>query len=459
MKKRTAILLTILPVALLFSYTPALAAPSFQNLVAEAAILAEVDSGTILYERSASKRHPADALTRVMTLLLAVSAVESDEVSEIELVEMTESAWFDIAQGSSTQSIMPGEEMTFLDLMYSAFVGGAGEAGNLIAERLAGSVEDFIEKMNRKAVELGCTDTYFTNTHGRYDPDQYTTAHDLFIIYSTAIKSALFIEISGVYRHITESTDVSEPRNLISSNSLLNQNGKYFYRYCLSGIGSSTYEGGYSLVAYAEEGGLSFISVVLGSDVITLEDESTDMRNLSESRRLFEWGFSNFAWRDILKESDLVDKVPVLHGSGADFVNARPVSSVTLLLSNAITDELFTRDITIFSEVNDTPLIAPVSAGDILGEVKIIYDGVEIATVLLVANTSIELHGFEYIRRQIVDMLSTAAARYIMIILVVLILAYVALVVRYNVIRARRLRRIKNAKEDLVRERQQNFRE
>jgi len=459
MKKKLAILLIILPLYLLFSYMPALAAPSFQNLVAEAAFLAEADSGTIIFERNAYKQHPADALTRVMTLLLAVSAVESDEVSEIELVVMTESAWFDIAQDSSTQSIMPGEEMTFLDLMYSAFVGGAGEACNLIAERLAGSVEDFVERMNDKAVELGCDNTRFTNTHGRYDNSQYTTAYDLYLIYSAAVKSTLFTEIAGVYRHITDSTDVSEPRNLISSNSLLNQNGKYFYRYCLSGMGSASYEGGYSLVAYAEEGGLSLISVVLGSDVITLEDESTDMRNLSETRRLFEWGFSNFSWRDILKDSDLIAKVPILHGSGADFINARPVSSVTLLLNNSVPDEAFIRNITIYSESTDTPLVAPVTAGDILGEVKIIYDDIEIATIQLVANTSVELHGFEYIRRQIVDMLSTTAAFYIILILVVLILAYVALVVRYNIIRARRLRRIKNAKEDLIRERQQSFRE
>jgi D-alanyl-D-alanine carboxypeptidase (penicillin-binding protein 5/6) len=224
-------------------------------------------------------------------------------------------------------------------------------------------------------------------------------------------------------------------------------------------MSSATYEGGYSLVAYAAEDGLTLISVVLGSGVIIYDDESTDLLNFTESRRLFDWGYTNFAWRDILKDTDLVAKVPIQHGSGADFVNARPESSVTLLLSNEIPLEAFDRTITIYSEESDDPLIAPVSAGDVLGEILITRDGAEIATVLLIANTDIDLHGFEYIRRQIVDMLSTTTARNVAIILALLILIYIALVVRYNVVRANRLRRIKNAKNDLVRERHQNFRE
>jgi D-alanyl-D-alanine carboxypeptidase (penicillin-binding protein 5/6) len=458
MFKKSVALFILASVVLLFPYMPASAAPRFQDIVAESAILAETSSGTVLFQHRIHNRHPAEALTRIMTLYLAANAVEDNEISDIELVLMTESAWFDLDSQSTTQSIMPGEEMTFIDLMYSAFVGSASEACNLIAERVAGSVEDFVELMNAKAKELGCEGTRFTNTHGRHHSNQYTTAFDLFLIYSAAMKNPLFAEITGEYRHTTGSTDVSEPRNLISTNLMLNQGGKNYYRYCLSGMSSITFEGGHSLVAYAEDG-MTLISVVLGSGVIINEDQSTDLQNFTESRRLFEWGFANFAWRDILKDSDLVARVPIQHGSGADFVNARPESSITLLLSNDVPPDVFVRNITIYSDDYEDPLVAPVNAGDVLGEVLITRAGVEVATVLLIANTSVELHSFEYMRRQIIDLLSTTAARNVMILLALMVLIYIALVIRYNIIRANRLRRIRSAKSDLARERHENFRE
>jgi len=148
-----------------------------------------------------------------------------------------------------------------------------------------------------------------------------------------------------------------------------------------------------------------------------------------------------------------------MHGSGADFINARPESSLSLLLDNSVSTDSFIRNITIFSEENDEPLIAPISSGDILGEVTITRDGITYATMNLVANTDISLNGIEYIRRQISAMLATDLARNVMIVLVLLIGLYVALVIRYNIVRANRLRRIKNAKSDIIRERHDNFRD
>jgi len=313
--------------------------------------------------------------------------------------------------------------------------------------------------MNTQAAEFGAENTLFVNAHGRHNESQYTTAYDQFLMFREAMTSTLFMEIAGTFRHITEGIHESESRNITSTNSLINQSSRHFYRHCIAGRDSSSLEGGYSLIAAAEEDGLELISVILGSYVQVFDDESTDIRSFSETVRLLQWGYTEFAWRDILKTTDLLEKVPVLHGSGADFVNARPEMSVTLLLPNSVPTESFIRTITIFSEENDEPLIAPVSAGDVLGEVVITRDGVEYARRSLIANTDINLAGFEYMRRQIVDMLSSNAARNVIIALVVLLLLYIALVIRYNIVRANRLRRIRNAKDDLIRERHQNFRD
>ena len=459
MLKKTAIFLLLVFILQVISIPSASASDAFRDFAGRSAILIERDSELVLYDYNRHLRHPADALTKIMTVLLAAYAVEEDDINDHELVTMTETAWFDLNDNSTTQEIFPEERMTFIDLMYSAYVGNANEACNMIALRIAGSVDAFVRMMNDKAAELGAANTRFVNTHGQYHDMQYTTAYDMYLIFNEAIKSSLFLEISGTYRHITESIDDTGSRTLTSSNSMLNQSSRYHSRNLISGRDSATYEGKYSMIAYAEEDGLSLISVVLGADVRILEDESAVLRNFSETIRLLQWGFTQFSWRDVLKTTELLAKVVVLHGSGADFVNARPETALTLLLDNAIPNDAFIKTVIIYSERDNEPLIAPVSAGDILGEVIITRDGTEIARRLLIANTDVNLNGFEYIRRQIVELLSTNTVRYVIFILAALLMLYIALVIRYNILRSIRLRRIKNAKNDLIRDRHQNHRD
>ena len=454
-KKFTLLLVTLLIVMLLTAHLHAGAAPPLRDINARSALLIEVDTGHVLFPHNVNNPHPADALARVMTLLLAVTAYDAGEIDLYDIVAMTDSAWEDISPWSTTLGILPGEEMSLIDLMHCAFLGGASEANNLIAEHIAGSVAAFVRMMNAHALELGAENTAFENTHGQYHPSQYTTAYDIFLIYRDALSYPLFVEISGTFRYSVESTNMSEPRRLIGSNSLLNTGGRYYFRYCTSGVASSLYEGGYSFFGFAESDGLSLIAIVLGSEAEALDDGSFLLKNLSESRRLFEWGFTNFAWRTILSTSDLVERAPVVHGAGADFVNLRPESSIKQLLSNEESDNEFIRNVTIYSEERGEELVAPISAGEVLGEVTVTRDGVDYGTVLLVANTSIELHRLEFIRMQISDIMASTAARAVMAVLFVIILSYMGLVVRYNVLRRRRLQEIAERKKILARQRQQ----
>ncbi|MCL2627530.1 MAG: D-alanyl-D-alanine carboxypeptidase [Oscillospiraceae bacterium] len=459
MVKKTAIILIFIISLQFLAFIPAAASSHFGNIAASSAILAEKGTGIVLFDKNMHQRHPADSLTKVMTLLLAAQAIENDEISDNELIEITDAAWHDIDGSSTTQGISPGSVMTFIDLMYAAFVGSSNEACNMIALRLAGNIKSFVDIMNNNAAELGLADTNFVNPHGQHHSNQYTTAYDMYVLYSEASKSVLFNEISSTYRHVTERSEETDSRNLVSTNSLLNQNGIYFYRYCNSGIASITYEGGHSLVAAAEEEGLSLISVVLGAKAIINDDESVNLQHFTETHRLFLWGYQNFGWREILKTTDLLARVPVLHGSGADSVNVRPEEPLTLLLDNSIPSESFIFNITIFSEVRNSPLVAPIEAGDKLGEVIITFNGVEYAKIALVANTNIELNGIEFMRRQISDILSTPLARNIIIVLIIIVAIYAALVIRYNIMRINRLRRIRDAKNEIIRERHEDFRD
>ena len=454
MIKKSVIFTVVFSTALLLARLPATAVAPFRDLAAYAALLAEVDTGTVFFEHNMNKSHPADSLARVVTLLLVIEACEAGNIDPDDAVEITDSAFYNINPSSATLGIQPGDVMTLQDLMYCAYVGNASEACNMIAEYTAGSTLTFIMNMNTYVKGIGCQSTNFTNTNGQFNAMQYTTAADQFIIYREALSHPLFVEISGTLRYDADSGGESESYRLTSQNALLNPNSKYYYRPCNSGITSATFEGGYSIVAFAESEGMSLISIVLGSDAVTNEDESVDMRNLTEGRRLLEWGFSSFSKRTIVSTDIPVGKAAVTHGAGADFVNLRPESSITLLLDNDVRDEDFNRKITVYSTENNETLFAPVNAGDVLGEMTVTRNGVDYGTVLLVASTSIELHRLQFIKMQITDLLTSKAARLIMWALTMLVLGYIALVIRYNILRRRRLQRIAEAKRKLIEERQ-----
>ena len=455
-RKMIATLIILLQVTLLISQYPAKAATAFRNLEAKSAILAEIDTGEVLYESNMNIRHPADALARVMTMSIAISAIENGETEIDEIVEMTETALFDITADNTTLGISPGDEMTLHDLMYCAFVGGANEACNLIAEHIAGSIPEFVKMMNERAKELGCEGTHFTNPHGQYSERQYTTALDQFKIYRNAISFPLFGEISGTYRHtISSGEEGAKELRLTSTNMLLNANNNYYYRHCTSGTTSSTFEGGLSFAGFAESEGLSLIIIILGSHDVVFDDKTAELKNLTEARRLLEWGFDNYGWRTILSATELVEKAPIIHGAGADYVNMRPEFEKRIILEKDVKLEEFVRDIVIYSEKKGEPLYAPIKAGAVLGEITLTRRGEKYGPIQLIANTSVDLHRLEFMRIQLKDMLASPTAHAVMFALILLLALYIALVIRYNVLRVRRIRKIKEAKRKLIEERRQ----
>jgi len=459
LRKTVAILLLIVFVKIMLPSTVAVANSSFSDFRGVSAMLVELETETVLFEHNARTSHPADALTTVMTALLAVEAIDSGVVRDNELITMTEDAWHGLTGSNLSAPIQSEERMAFLSLIYASYLAKANEASNMIAIRVGGSIDNFVSMMNSRAREIGLTGTTFTNPTGQHDPNQVTTAYDQFLLFREALTNPLFYEIAGTFRHTTEPIDDIPSRTISNTNSLLNQGSRYFYRHSTAGAESSTFYGGRSLIAYAEEHGMSIIGVVLGAGEILFDDGSVDLLNFTEMVRLLHWGHDNFAWRDVLRTTDLLERVPILHGAGSDFVNVRPESALTLLLNNDVPTDDFARTITIYSEVNDEELVAPITAGTVLGEVVVTRNGIEYARIPLVANTSIELHQFEFIRRNVAEFLTSTTARNIYIILGLLLTAYLALLIRYHVIRANRARRIRERRDEIIRERHESFRE
>ena len=214
----------ILIICALFSIFSLPAAAIDQPIVeARAAILVNADSGEVYYAMNADTPLPPASITKVMTALLALEAIERGDISLDDMVTASNTSHNDLTLDGSSQNIVPGETMSLEGLLYCMLVSSANEACNIIGEHVTGgSISAFIKLMNTRAAEIGCTNTHFVNSHGLPAEEQYSTARDISLISAAALKYPLFVEIvNTVYKELP-ATNKSDSRYLMNTNYLIN---------------------------------------------------------------------------------------------------------------------------------------------------------------------------------------------------------------------------------------------
>ncbi len=370
------------------------------EIKAKAALLVDADTGDVLYSQNSDARVYPASTTKIMTALLAIEAYERKEVALDEMITASYTSHNDLTLDGSTQNIVPGEEMSFKDLIYCVLVASANEACNIVGERVAGGyVGDFIDMMNKRASELGCTGTHFANTHGLHNPDHYTTANDLYLIVKEALKHPLFVEICNTVTYDIPATNVSGERHLTTTNYLISPYRTYYYYKYAKGVKTgSTDEAGHCLISTASKSNVNLIAIIMGAEQITEADGTIITRSFTESKRIYEWAFTNYTKKDILKKSDLIREIPVKLGKGVDSVIVKPENDISALLpSDVKTDTDLKRDIVIYSERDKVPLKAPITAGQVVGEISISYGDKVLGTSKLVSGTSVEMSKISYV--------------------------------------------------------------
>ena len=207
MKKRYAALIFCAIGLLLGSVTSE--AKKKPSVTAESAIVMDVQSGAILYEKNIDKREYPASITKVMTALVAI---ENSSLSET--VTYSRNAVTNLESGASNIEIQPGEKLSMEDSLYAILLMSANEACNGVAEHVAGSIDNFVAMMNQKAKELGCTGTHFTNPHGLQDENHYTTPYDIYLMLKEALNYPEFTDITQMssytvtYKH-SDGSDAS----------------------------------------------------------------------------------------------------------------------------------------------------------------------------------------------------------------------------------------------------------
>ena len=345
------------------------------NLTCGGAILIDQNSGNILYEHNMHEKLRPASVTKIMSLLLIMEAVDSNKISLTDKVPCTEDA---SKMGGSQIWLDPKEELTVDEMIKAICVVSANDCVVAMADYLAGSQEAFVEQMNEKAKELGMNDTTFKNCHGIDEDDHLTSSYDISIMSRELLEKHPLIKD---YTTIWMDTLRDGKSELVNTNRLIRT-----YEGATGLKTGSTSLALYNLSASATRNNLSLIAVVLRAP--------TPKLRFSEAKLLLDYGFNTYTFKQLSNKGEYVQNISVSKGT-LNNVNLVFENDSGVILkksdSNNITQEII---------LNDT-IEAPINYGDILGKVNFYNNNYYIKTVNLIAETNIKkkslINMFEHI--------------------------------------------------------------
>lgn len=361
--KRIGLVLAVF--VLVFSAFPLAGQAAQLDVPGKSAVLIDVATGTVLYEQNAHERLSPASVTKVMTMLLIMEAVDSGKIGWDDLVTASEAA---AAKGGSQIYLKVGESMTVSDMVKSIAVSSANDCACAMAEHIAGSESAFVEMMNNRAKELGMNDTNFVNCTGLDDDesakDHKTSAYDIALMSRELLKNHPDIK---KFTTIWMDTVRNGAFGLSNTNKMVR-----FYSGCTGLKTGFTSGAGYCLSASAEREGMELIAVVMGS--------STSQDRFAACKSMLDYGFANFAlYTPVMQEGATV---PVKLGS-IDSVSAVPSGEAALLVDKAQRNQI-TTEVTLEESVT-----APVSRGQRLGTLTIRSGEQVLQQIPLVAETEV----------------------------------------------------------------------
>ena len=356
MRKIGCILLSL---CLFFGMLPVSAAGP--ETAGKSAVLLDAATGTVLYEKNAHEKLPPASVTKVMTMLLIMEAIDSGCIGWNDTVTASEAA---AAKGGSQIFLKAGETMSVTDLLKSIAVSSANDAACAMAEHIAGSEAAFVEKMNEKAAALGMNDTHFVNCTGLDDEPE--AAQHLTSAYDIALMSR---QLLVNHPKIREFTTIWMDTVRDGSFGLANTNKLVRFYQGATGLKTGfTQKAGYCLSASAQRDGLELIAVVMGAE--------TSQDRFDACKQLLDYGFASYAL--VTPQLEGEHQVPVKLGAES-FARAVPAEDVTLLIDKAQKSSVTTE------VVLEEGVTAPVSQGQKLGTLTVKAGDRVLAQVNMVA--------------------------------------------------------------------------
>jgi serine-type D-Ala-D-Ala carboxypeptidase (penicillin-binding protein 5/6) len=338
---------------------------------AKSAILIERDTGKILYEKNSDQPLPPASMTKIMTMILIMEALDEGKITFKDKVRASEYA---ASMGGSQIFLEPGEEMTVNELLKGIAIGSGNDASMAMAEHLAGSEDKFVEMMNKKAKEIGLKHTKFQNPTGLPVDDHYSTAHDMAMMGKELLKYEDIINYTSKYEdYLREDTD--KKFWLVNTNRLVK-----FYP-GVDGLKTGfTGQAKYCLTATAKKGNMRVIAVVFGAN--------TPKERNNEVTKMLDYAFSQYTTTPLYKKDAPIKKVEVNKGE-QKYVNAVTSEPLSALAKKGTTAKDMKTEVKLDENLN-----APVKKGDEIGTITIKKDGKVMSKSPLVAEEDVEIASY-----------------------------------------------------------------
>ncbi len=323
--------------------------PAGPAVSAESAILMDIDTGSILYAKNIHKKSYPASTTKLLTCLIAVEQGNLDD-----MVSFSDTAIFSVPTDGSKIGMDVGESITLEQSLYGILVGSANEVANAVGEYISGSLEEFINLMNERAAQLGCTDSHFMNTNGLHDDNHYTSAYDLALISAAFFQNDMLCKIGNTDRYEFTAT-ATQPDDFILKNKHRLITGEDPYDGILGGKTGYTDQARQTLVTCAEQNGMRLVCVVF-------KEESPSQ--FTDTIELFDYGFHNFQLMNISEHEDKYQIEPsgFLQTGNDIFGSSKPILTIdnnsSVIIPNTVSfDDL---DSTIDYNVSDENRIAQI---------------------------------------------------------------------------------------------------
>ena len=336
---------------------------------AQAAIVYERNTGTLVYAYNPDTKLPTGTLSKIVTALLVAERIENlDAVVTVQAGIASR-----IPGGAQSVKLRSEEELTVRDLLYCMILQNASDAAVALAEYVAGTRATFVDMMNQRVKQLGCTNTVFTDVHSAGSGAQYTTARDMVRIMLACSDNEIVKNLMSTQEYTVEATNMSEKRNIQSQDYLMQNKivTKYIDERVTSGFVSYSENSGASAVCTADNTetagatGMNLVCVVLGATRVFDGWRVTSYGNFDEMVKLLSWAYKNFKVNRVIYNGMSLAQIPVAGGNN-DVVGVANVDIDTVLPVNAKMANLI-RDVS----VRDGGLTAPIAKDDIVGTVEI----------------------------------------------------------------------------------------
>lgn len=334
----------------------------------KSAILIEPTTNTIIYENNKDERRPPASMTKMMTMLLIMEAIDDGRIKLNDMVTISKNA---ANMGGSQVFLQENMQLEVEQLLKSIAIASGNDAAVAMAEFIGGSTEEFVNMMNAKAKELGLKNTNFMNVHGLDEENHYSSAYDMSQIAVELLKHEKILEYTSLYEEYLEKPDGTKSW-LVNTNKLVR-----FYE-GVDGLKTGyTSTAGYCLTSTAKKNNIRFVTVVMGVD--TTEHRSADTTSM------LNYAFANYKLNNVLSKDQVIGEIAIKRG--------KKVKS-TISLKEDINDLIKNSETKNYSfNINKFDVTAPVNKGDVVGNIEVIDNtGKVLKTADLVINETIEKH-------------------------------------------------------------------